>query len=138
MSFWHWKHFHLFLKSKSSQILINKGNIDNFWPCKIFVFLPHFWVSRYLLDTQRKVSKKVSKKYFYILRHQKSLILQGFSYLPQQFLYFFPDPHGKILKQPGNFFLLNWYFLFQIYNFLFNYCKFFSYNLSNNLSKKID
>lgn len=30
---------------------------------KIFVFLPNFWVSRYLLDTQQMVSKKVSKKF---------------------------------------------------------------------------
>ena len=59
------------------------------------------------------------------------------AYLPEHCLYFLPLPHGKILKQTCNFFLFNWCFLFQIYNFLLKYCKFLFNNLSNNLSKKI-
>ena len=61
----------------------------------IFLYL-HFKkkASRYLLNTQRKVSKKVSKICFNFLRHQKTPKLRGFIYLPQHCLYFFPLPHG--------------------------------------------
>ena len=38
------------------------------------------------------------------------------NYLPWHCLYFFPEPHGKILNQPGNFFLLKWYFLLQFFD----------------------
>jgi len=70
---------------------------------------------------------------------RKVLFYKGFyHYLPQHCLYFFPEPHGKILKQPGNFFLLNWCFLFKDYNFLLNNYKFLFNNLSKNLSKKLD
>ena len=64
MSFWQWTQFHIFLLIKSLQSLINKGNIAIFYRYKNFAFLPLFWVSRYLLDTQRKVCKKASKIFF--------------------------------------------------------------------------
>lgn len=44
-------------------------------------------------------------------------------YLPQQFLYFLPDPQGKMLKQPYNFLLENWAFLLINFNNLLRNCK---------------
>ena len=72
MSFWHWTQFHLFLKAKSLQALINKGNIVFFSNTKFLYFHIKKRVSRYLLNTHWKVSKKVSKICFNIFRHQKT------------------------------------------------------------------
>ena len=90
MSIWQWTQFHLFLLSKSLHFLINKRNYCNFTEYKIFVFLLEKKVSRYLLNTHRKVSKKVSKVYSEVFGALEKPVFTGFSLSSTTIFVFFP------------------------------------------------
>ena len=49
-----------------------------FLPVQNFCILTLFWVSRYLLDTQQKVCKKVSKMFFYFQVSKNPLFYGAF------------------------------------------------------------
>ena len=80
-----------------------------------------FSISNYLFIVNNKLNNHLK---FIIIEKPAIFYFAGLLiYLPQQFLYFFPDPQGVHLKLPCNFFLLKWAFLLKMFNNLLLNCK---------------
>ena len=77
-------------------------HIGHFFALTMFRWLQDFYnVSKTYL--RQWTLQKIPKKWNHRKTRNPLFYAGSRAYLPQHCLYFFPLPHGKILKQPGNF-----------------------------------
>ena len=87
---WQRTQFYIILKQNCLQTLINKGKIVFYYLTKKLRIYYSKWVSRYLLNTHRKVSKKVSKVYSEVFGAWKKPVITGLLLLSTTLFVLFP------------------------------------------------